>query len=89
MMDRPADSLPDWPEAQHAYAQSAHRGCTFEVRASTRDDGLGSHVHVVVRASPTCPHDRSADYVTEDATVGSAVRSGVAIAQAMIEDQVQ
>jgi hypothetical protein len=74
---------------QHAYAQSAHGGCVFEVRARTFADGCGSYVQVVVHAPANAPHEQSAEYLTEDATAAGALRSGIAIAKSMIVDRVQ
>ena len=74
---------------QHAYAQSAHAGCVFEVRARTFADGSGSYVHVVVHAPANAPHEQSAEYLTEDATAAGALRSGITIAKSMIMDRVQ
>ncbi len=74
-------------ERQEAYAQGLHAGFVFEIRAKTSVNHPGSHVHVLVHASPSCPHERSAEYLTEDETANGAVRSGIAIAQAMIENQ--
>jgi hypothetical protein len=75
--------------AQHAYAQSAHAGCVFEVRARTFADGSGSYVQVVVHAPANAPHEQSAEYLTEDETAAGALRSGIAIAKSMIVDRVQ
>jgi len=74
---------------QHAYAQSAHAGCVFEVRARTFADGSGSYVQVVVHAPASAPHELSAEYLTEDATAAGALRSGIAIAKSMIVDRLQ
>lgn len=73
----------------HAYAQSAHAGCVFEVRARTFANGSGSYVQVVVHAPANAPHEQSAEYVTDDATAAGAWRSGIAIAKSMIVDRVQ
>lgn len=77
--ERLASDLP-----QHAYAQSAHAGCVFEVRARTFADGSGSYVQVVVHAPANAPHEQSAEYLTDDATAAGALRSGIAIAKSMM-----
>lgn len=74
---------------QHAYAQAAHAGRVFEVRSTNLADRSGSYVQVVVHASANTPHEQSAEYLTEDATAGRALRSGIAIAKAMIVDRFQ
>ena len=86
-MNRAIDETLEPVTPQHAYAQVLHAGFVFEIRARTLADRPGSYVHVLVHASPTCPHEQSAEYLIEDATASGAVRSGIVIAQAMIEDQ--
>lgn len=87
MMNRSIDECLEPVAPQHAYAQVLHAGFVVEIRARTLADRPGSYVHVLVHASPTCPHEHSAEYLIEDATASDAVRSGIALAQAMIEDQ--
>lgn len=74
-------------QPQHAYAKGSHAGWTYEVRARTFADRAGSHVEVMIHTSLRLQHRQSVEYLTEDATAGGAVRSGIAIARALIADQ--
>lgn len=79
--------MPAPPDQQHRSVQSSHKGTAFDLEVRRCDTHPGSYILIVIRGAPGYLQQRMVEYVTDDSTVDSAVHSGLEIARAYIDGQ--
>jgi len=74
------------PGQRHGRAHGTHNGTDVDVDVR-RDDGThrGNHIVIFIHGSPRHLQSRTVEYVTDDASLDSAVSTGFEIARAVID----